>query len=81
MWQRIKSFFRGSETLAWARLQTALGLVAGALTYVDPSILAPVMPAEWFPWFLLFNGLATEYLRRRRADDLRVPERDPDWDV
>lgn len=70
MWQRIKSFFRDSETLFWARLQTALGVVATALTYLDPTLLASVIPAEWFAWFLVFNGLATEYLRRRRADDL-----------
>lgn len=70
MWERIKSFFRGSETLAWARLQVAIGSVAGVVTYVDPSLLAGVLPAEWFPWVLLLNGLATEYLRRRRADDL-----------
>lgn len=71
MWQRIKSFFKDSETLFYARLQAALGLIAGILTYVDPSLLAGVMPAEWLPWFLLLNGLATEYLRRRRADDLQ----------
>lgn len=70
MWSRIKSFFKDSETLAYARLQTALGLIAGVLTYVDPSLLAAILPAEWFPWFLILNGLATEYLRRRRATDL-----------
>ena len=70
MWQRIKEFFRDSETIFWARFQTALGTVAAILTYLEPTVLAPVLPPEWFPWFLLMNGLATEYLRRRRADDL-----------
>lgn len=68
MWQAIKSFFRDSETLFYARLQMVIGLVAGALTFVEPSLLAGVLPAEWFPWVLLANGLATEYLRRRRSD-------------
>lgn len=70
MWQRIKRFFRDSETLAFARFQTLIGALAGIVTYVDPSILAPVIPTDWFPWFLVINGIATEYLRRRRADDL-----------
>lgn len=71
MWQRLKRFFRDSETLAWARVQMLIGIAAEALTYVDPSTLAPVFgDARWFPWFLMLNGVATEYLRRRRADDL-----------
>lgn len=71
MWQSIKSFFRNSETLFLARLQMAIGAIAEALTYVDPAMLQPVIgDAEWFPWFVLLNGLATEWLRRRRADDL-----------
>lgn len=81
MWTSIKSFFRDSETLAWARLQVALGVIAGALTFIDPSLLAGVLPAEWFPWVLLLNGLATEYLRRRRDDQLGGADRNIDWDV
>lgn len=66
MWIRIKAFFSGSETIAWARLQTLLGTVATVLTYVEPTVLAPIIPSEWFPLFLVANGLATEFLRRRR---------------
>jgi hypothetical protein len=72
MWQRIKNWFHDSETLAWARLQSVLGFAALALTYIDPSVLAPVIgDARWFPWLVLANGLATEFLRRRRASDLK----------
>ena len=72
MWQRIKAFFADSETIAWARIQAALGFAALALTYIDPSVLAPVIgDAKWFPWLVLANGVATEFLRRRRADDLK----------
>lgn len=68
MWTRIKNFFAGSETIFWARLQAFIGVVAGIVTYVDPQVLAPVIPSEWFPAFLVVNGILTEFLRRRRAD-------------
>lgn len=72
MWERVKDFFLRSETIFWARLQSALGFAALALTYIDPSVLAPVIgDARWFPWLVLANGVATEYLRRRRAEDLK----------
>jgi hypothetical protein len=66
MWNRIKAFFSDSETIAWARIQAALGTVALILTYVEPTVLAPIIPSEWFPAFLVANGIATEFLRRRR---------------
>lgn len=71
MWTRIKRFFKGSETIAWARLQLLLGAIAAALTYVDPAVLRPILPPEWLPWLLVLNGLATEYLRRRRDGTLK----------
>lgn len=71
MWDRIKTFFRDSEVLAWARIQAALGFVALVLTYVDPAMMSPLIgDVAWFPWLVLANGIATEYLRRRRATDL-----------
>ncbi|MER9574909.1 hypothetical protein NKJ93_02460 [Mesorhizobium sp. M0028] len=70
MWTRIKKFFSGSETIFWARFQAALGVVAAVVTYVDPQVLSPIIPSEWFPWFLVINGVLTEFLRRRRAEDL-----------
>lgn len=72
MWARIKSFFYGSETVAWARLQQLLGVVAVALTYVDPTLLQPVFGDNtWgFALFMLGNGISTEYLRRRREPSM-----------
>lgn len=70
MWQWIKSFFRDSETLFLARLQMFIGVAAELLTFVPAELWAPVLPPRWFSLFLLINGIATEYLRRRRADDL-----------
>lgn len=71
MWNKLKSWWRHSETLFWADMQTAIGFIAVALTYVDPSVLAPYIGDEsWFVWFVLLNGVATRYLRKRNADDL-----------
>lgn len=70
MWTRIRKFFKDSETIFWARLQMFLGAIAGLLTIVEPSLVAPILPAEWVPWFLLLNGAATEYLRRRRDEEM-----------
>lgn len=72
MWQKVCDFFKGSETIFWARLQSLIGVAAVALTYVDPVLLEPVFGDNtWgFSLFLLGNGVATEYLRRRRAPDM-----------
>jgi hypothetical protein len=70
LWQRIRAWFKDSETIAWARIQAALGIVAGIVTYVDPSVLQPIIPPDWFPVLLVMNGVLTEYLRRRRESGL-----------
>ena len=70
LWQRVKRFFADSETIAWARIQAALGIVAGIVTYVDPAVLQPIVPPDWFPVLLVANGVLTEYLRRRRENGL-----------
>ena len=66
MWKRVKALFWDSETIFWARLQAALGTAALILTYVPPEVLSPVIPPKWFGLFLVANGIATEFLRRRR---------------
>ena len=66
----ILKWFKDSETILWARLQTFIGIIAVIVTYVEPSVIAPVLPAEWFPYLVTANGVLTEYLRRRRAEDL-----------
>lgn len=63
-------WFSDSETILWARLQAVIGVIAAIVTYVEPSVLAPVLPSEWFPYLVTANGILTEYLRRRRAEDL-----------
>lgn len=70
MWQRIRDFFKDSETIFWARLQAFIGIVAVIVTYVQPEVLAPVLPPSWAPWLVVANGFFTEYLRRRRDEAL-----------
>ena len=66
MWQRMKSWFRDSETIFWARLQAFLGFLAVVATFVEPAALEPILPPSWLPWVIVANGIFTEYLRRRR---------------
>lgn len=68
MWLWIRKYYHDSETIFWARLQTMLGSFAMLATYMDTALVMPILPPEILPWFLLFNGLATEYLRRRRSN-------------
>ena len=70
MIKKIKAWCFYSETIFWSRLQTVLGAAAVALTYVDPTLLEPVLGGQYFPWFLFANGIATEYLRRRRDPEM-----------
>ena len=70
MWEKLKAFFKYSETIVLARAQMLLGVAAVALTYADPILFKPVL-GDWFPWFLLANGIATEYLRRRRDENMK----------
>jgi hypothetical protein len=71
MWAKLRAWVKDSETIAWARIQAVIGIAAAVVTYVDPQVLAPIIPHAWFPLFLVANGIATEYLRRRRAEDLK----------
>ncbi|RVB74643.1 MULTISPECIES: hypothetical protein [unclassified Mesorhizobium] len=42
-------FFKDSDTIAPARLQMIVGLVAAILSYVDPQVAAPVLPSARVP--------------------------------
>lgn len=67
MWKKLQEFFKDSETIAWARLQAVLGAVAVGFTYVDPQLVAPLLTPKGLLWYMLLNGVFTEYLRRRRT--------------
>ncbi len=67
MWTRIKRWFSASETIFFARLQVFLGIAWPLLAAAD---LSPLLPPAWMPLWLVFSGILTEWLRRRRAEDL-----------
>lgn len=71
LWPKIGSFFRDSETLFWARLQMAAGLLWGVLVTTN---LAPFLDVaglgRWGPFILALQGVVTEIARRSRATDL-----------
>lgn len=70
MWEKIKAFFLSSETIFWARLNALTGALATAATFIDPSLLQSLLTPQTFAIYVLVNGVATEYLRRRRAPNL-----------
>lgn len=70
MWGKIKRFFKSSETIFWARLNALLGTVATVATFIDPSLLQELLTPRTFAIYVLVNGAATEYLRRRRDPNL-----------
>lgn len=78
MWDRIRRFFKDSETIFLARLQVFLGGLLEIMVVMDPSLFLPLLGGEWFPFFLIVHGFAMEYLRRRRDDDLNKPALDDD---
>lgn len=67
----LKKWFKDSEVLFWARLQMAVGAVAAALTFVEPSVLQPILPPQWFTLLVVANGVATEVLRRLRDGSMK----------
>jgi hypothetical protein len=66
-WQHVRVFFKDSETIVWARAQTFIGAVWTVLVATN---LVPIFSA--FGWekyvsvALMFQGIVTEYVRRRR---------------
>lgn len=68
MWQRIREFFRDSETIFWARLQMLGAAIVATLAVIDPMLFANYIPAAYLPAYVFLSGVLTEYLRRRRSD-------------
>ena len=74
MWEKIKAWFKDSEVIFWARLQAFSGAVMAALQM--PELLTLMsgdsvsQPQLILAGVLVANGVVTEYLRRRRAEDM-----------
>lgn len=67
MRNRIKAWFKDSETIFFARLQMLIGSIWTVLVMVD---LSPVLAPKWLTVWLIVSGAITEMARRSRADDL-----------
>lgn len=66
MWDRIRVFFKDSETLVWARLQMLFGVIM-------MTDLSPILPAKYLPYYIIISGVVTELSRRaREPHDLGV---------
>lgn len=66
MWDKIKAWFKRSETIFFARVQVAIGALWSVLIATDlsPLLTNPKIMSGW----LIFSGFITEYARRRNAD-------------
>lgn len=62
MLDKIKAFFKYSETILWARIQLVVGAVWTVLLAAD---LSPVLQGKYLTYWLVVSGVVTEIVRRR----------------
>lgn len=71
-WDNVKAFFKRSETIFYARLQTVAGFflaVAGGIDWTQvTNLFNNAKQAMWLGIGLVVNGIVTEVLRRRNAN-------------
>ena len=72
MWNKIKSWFKNSITILWARMQVLAGLIAALLMALasDPNVSGAIQTAlqpKYLPYYVIAIGLITEIARRRTA--------------
>jgi hypothetical protein len=72
MWNKIKSWFKDSVTILWARTQVLAGLIVAMLMALaaDPNVTGAIQAAlqpKLIPYYVIAIGLITEIARRRTA--------------
>lgn len=70
-WEDIKSWFKYSETILWARIQTISGLIIAGIASVDwTQLTVSGLSKETLllAGALIANGIFTECLRRRNSN-------------
>jgi hypothetical protein len=72
MGEKIKSWFRHSLTIVWARIVAAAGVLLALAQGVlaDPNVDAAIQQAvqpKYIPYWVIAIGLVTELARRRTA--------------
>jgi hypothetical protein len=70
MWDKIKTAFKHSVTILWARVVALAGflLAAGQSLIGDPNVndaIHAVLKPEYIPYYVIAIGLVTELCRRR----------------
>ena len=70
MWNKIKSWFKNSITILWARTQVLAGLIAALLLALasDPNVtdaIQTTLQPKYAPYYIIAIGLITEVARRR----------------
>lgn len=73
MRDKIKTWFRHSITILWARLVAVTGLLlaAGESVLQDPNVASAVqavLQPKYVPYYVIAIGLITELARRRTLD-------------
>ena len=73
MWDQIKTSFKHSVTILWARVVAIAGLLlmAGQSLLSDPSVsgaIQSVLQPKFVPYYVIAIGLITELARRRTVD-------------
>jgi hypothetical protein len=72
MWEKIKSWFKHSVTILWARVVALVGvlLAAGQSVLQDPTVngaIQTVLQPKFIPYYVIVIGFITEIARRRTA--------------
>ena len=74
MWDKIKSWFRHSLTILWARAIALAGLLLAAAqsVFADPNVsgaMQQLVQPKYIPYYVIAIGLITELARRRTAKE------------
>ena len=72
MWPSVKTWFKNSVTILWARIIALAGLLLAAAqsVFADPDVNNVVQQAlqpRFIPYYVIGIGLITELARRRTA--------------
>lgn len=70
-WDNTKAFFKRSEVIFYSRLQVISGFFLAVFTGIDWTTVTmkfdDAKQSLYIAGGLIFNGILTEYLRRRNA--------------
>jgi hypothetical protein len=70
MWDKIKTWFKHSLTILWARAVAFAGILLAAVQALlaDPNVTGAIQAAlqpKFIPYYVIAIGLITEIVRRR----------------